>query len=104
MAITIEIKRPSGNITVTPWSRGSSTSMVLRRAPTGPQPVVVEETKINRPREGSNEKPRITGSGSLTIPFEDMMLRDADTTHGEGDFVFTREDLLEIADKVWAET
>lgn len=75
--------------------------MVLRQGPASREPVVIEEIKINRPAKGSDQEPHVTGPNSLTIPFKNIMLRDADRDQGEGDFEFTRQDLLRIAGQVW---
>lgn len=90
--ITIDIKRGSGNIIFTAWER--------RRWPTvqypDPEPVAVEKVTIKRP-EGSN-CPRIEGN-QITIPFEQLLLRQPG--EGERDFIFSKEDLLQVAEAAW---
>ncbi|WEW54622.1 hypothetical protein PRK78_000042 [Emydomyces testavorans] len=91
-AISIDIKRPSGNIYITSWERGT---MPTRNHPY-PDPRVVQEVKIFRPKQG--QSPRVTGD-ALVIPFQHLTLRAP--AEGEGDFIFTRDELLEIAEDVW---
>ncbi|KAK2800343.1 hypothetical protein FQN50_008159 [Emmonsiellopsis sp. PD_5] len=95
MALSIDIKRPGGDIFFTTWKRGIP---VPPRASSNPEPQAMQEIKIERGRAGQ-QQPNITGSNNLVIPFQSIMLRQPG--QGEGDFVFTREDLLEVAEEVW---
>ncbi|KAL1952828.1 hypothetical protein VTO42DRAFT_4117 [Malbranchea cinnamomea] len=91
-AISIDIKRPSGNIYITLWKRGTATE----RYP-NPNPEAIQEIQIHRGKDG--KPPTLTG-GELKLTFQQMMLRDPG--QGEADFVFTREELLDdLAKAVW---
>ncbi|PGH32384.1 hypothetical protein GX50_04809 [[Emmonsia] crescens] len=94
MALSIDIKRPSGTIFITAWKRGAP---IPPRMSFNPEPQATQEIKIERGKAG--EKPYITGDSNLTIPFEYIMLRKPG--QGEVDFVISREDLLEVAEGVW---
>ncbi|PGH27588.1 hypothetical protein AJ80_00830 [Polytolypa hystricis UAMH7299] len=80
MAISFEIKRRNGNIFITAWKP-------------------IQEIKICRAKVG--QRPYVTGDNNLIIPFPYIMLRNPNSDQGEHDLVFTRKDLLEIADDVW---
>ncbi|OJD17419.1 hypothetical protein AJ78_02491 [Emergomyces pasteurianus Ep9510] len=92
VAISIDIKRQSGNIYVNSYEPGR---MPTRNHP-NPEPKHVQEIAMSRGKDG--QPPSLTG-GNLIIPFHKLMLRHP--RHGESDFIFTREDLLEVADAVW---
>ncbi|EEQ83610.1 uncharacterized protein BDCG_00415 [Blastomyces dermatitidis ER-3] len=94
MALSIDIKRPSGTIFITAWKRGAP---IPPRMSSNPEPQATQEIKIERGKAG--QKPHITGNSNLTIPFENIMLRRPG--QGEVDFVISREDLLEVAEGVW---
>ncbi|KAK2839319.1 hypothetical protein FQN49_006257 [Arthroderma sp. PD_2] len=94
MAISIDIKRPSGNIYITSWERGL---MPTRNHP-HPDPKVVDEVKVFR---GKNGQPARVEGVDLVIPFQDMLLRPANPSQGEGDFTFTHAELLQLAEAVW---
>lgn len=86
-AITIDIKR-SGNIYIIRWRRS---------AHAGAEVEAVQEIKIYRGKGG--QAADLMG-GELIIPFKHMMLREPES--GEGDFIFTRDDLLhDLADAIW---
>ncbi|KAM5439691.1 hypothetical protein MferCBS31731_004448 [Microsporum ferrugineum] len=93
-AISIDIKRTSGNVYITLWERGA----ILTRQHPQPEPRVVGEMRICRGMDG---RPTRVEGADLTIPFHDMLLRAPDTDWGEGDFIFTKEELLELAEDVW---
>ncbi|KAK2796325.1 hypothetical protein FQN51_009415 [Onygenales sp. PD_10] len=95
MTLSIDIRRPSGNIFFTTWKRGI---LIPPRTSSNPEPQAMQEIKIERGRAGQQQL-NITGGNSLVIPFQSIMLRQPG--QGEGDFVFTREDLLEVAGEVW---
>lgn len=92
LGISIDIKRTTGNIYVTSWERGA----IPTRHHPNPDPRIVQEIKIYRGQNG--QPPCLTGD-DLVIPFHKMMLRSPG--QGEGDFVFTKEELLELAEGVW---
>lgn len=90
--VTIDIKR-SGDIYITQWRRPA----VTNQRPDPEPEEAVEEIKIFRGKSG--QAARITG-GELRIRFQHMMLRDPGP--GEGDFVFTRDELLDdLAEAIW---
>ena len=60
MVLTIDIKRQSGSITITSWRRGSS-KVPPPRPRDHPEPVVVQEVKIERPAKDSEQEPFVTG-------------------------------------------
>ncbi|OJD15377.1 hypothetical protein AJ78_04347 [Emergomyces pasteurianus Ep9510] len=88
MAISIDIKRQSGNIYVTSWERGIQ----------HPYPEInpIQEIKISRGKDG--KPPTLTGN-DLVIPFRQMMLRPP--THNAKDFIFTKGELLRIGRVIW---
>ncbi|KLJ05481.1 hypothetical protein EMPG_11060 [Blastomyces silverae] len=92
MAVSIDIKRQSGNIYVTSWAQGR---MPARQHPR-PAPKRIQEIVISRGQDG--QPPNLTGD-DLIIPFHQVMLRHP--CSGETDFVFTKEDLLKVAQSVW---
>lgn len=96
MGVTVDIKKSSGNIFITSWRRGAP---VLPRTHMDPEPEQIQEIKILRGKAG--QKPLVTGDNNLVVPFEDIMLRLPSIAQGEGDFIFTREELLEIAETIW---
>jgi hypothetical protein len=98
MAISMDIKRPSGNIYITTWEP-EAMAMATRRHPS-PEPIISQEIKIYRGQNGRPPEVRPSPNSSLVIPFHSMMLRKP-VGQSEGDFVFTGEDLLEIAERVW---
>ncbi|PGH11385.1 hypothetical protein AJ79_04886 [Helicocarpus griseus UAMH5409] len=81
MGITVDIKRPSGKIFFTTWRRGT---------PVPPRTAA---------RGKNGEQETISGDENITVPFSAIMLRDR--AEGETDFILTREELLEVAEKVW---
>ncbi|PGH03266.1 hypothetical protein GX51_04136 [Blastomyces parvus] len=93
LAISIDIKRQSGNIYVNSWEQPERTP--TRQHPR-PAPKPVQEIVISRGEDG--QPPKVTGN-DLIIPFHQMMLRYP--RPGETDFVFTKEDLLKVAQRVW---
>ncbi|PGG98072.1 hypothetical protein AJ80_09590 [Polytolypa hystricis UAMH7299] len=92
LAITIDIKQPSGNIYITAWKRGA----IQTRLHPNPEPRAIQEIKIFR---SSHPQPILTG-GDLVIPFHQIMLRNP-TGPREGAFIFTKDDLWELAEGVW---
>ncbi|KAK2814017.1 hypothetical protein FQN50_000421 [Emmonsiellopsis sp. PD_5] len=88
LGITIDIKRPSGNIYITSWERGG---MPTRLHP-NPEPRPMQEIKISR-------NPTSLTGDDLVIPFHQMMLRNPGPR--EGDFVFTKNELQDLAEGVW---
>ncbi|KAF3893759.1 hypothetical protein GTR04_3729 [Trichophyton interdigitale] len=95
-AITIDIKRPSGDVYVTLWERGAAQSRQHPR----PEAKAVSTLDIFRGQHGNPA--RLEGT-DIAVPFKDMLLRDPDTSHGEADFIFSQAELLEIAEDVWAD-
>lgn len=96
MGVTIDIKKQTGNIVISSWRRGAPTPP---RTPTNPEPEMIQEIRIYRSNQ--NGKSYVTGDNNLVIPFEHMMLRKPNVDQGEGDFILTRGELLEIAETVW---
>ncbi|OAX79724.1 hypothetical protein ACJ72_05909 [Emergomyces africanus] len=94
MALSIDIKRPSGTIFITAWKRGAPIPPTMSF---NPEPQATQEIKIERAKAG--QKPHVTGDSNLIIPFEHIMLRKPG--QGEVDFVISQEDLLELAEAVW---
>ncbi|EFE32606.1 uncharacterized protein ARB_00431 [Trichophyton benhamiae CBS 112371] len=94
--ITIDIKRESGNVYVTLWERGAAPSRQHPR----PEARAVSTLNIFRGQHGNPA--RLEGT-DIALPFKDMLLRDPDPGHGEGDFIFSQAELLEIAENVWAD-
>ncbi|PGG99652.1 hypothetical protein GX51_06207 [Blastomyces parvus] len=94
MALSINIKRPTGAIFITAWERGAP---IPPGMPSNPEPQATQEIKIERGKAG--QEPDVAGDSNLTIPFEYIMLRKP--SQGEMDFVISREDLLEMAEGVW---
>lgn len=94
--ISIDIKRPSGNITVAAWEAGATAT---RKHP-NPAPRAVHQMKITR--QGNSHAPAVTGD-DITIPFFNLLLRQPRPHSAEGNFVFTRAEVLEIAEEVWDE-
>ncbi|EFR03395.1 hypothetical protein MGYG_06394 [Nannizzia gypsea CBS 118893] len=95
-AISVDIKRPSGNIYITSWERG----IVPTRHHPYPDLRVVEELKIFRGKNRQPPPPRVEGM-DIVIPFYDLLLRPPNPAHGETDLKFTKAELLEIAEVVW---
>jgi hypothetical protein len=89
MVITIDIKHPSGNIYINTWERAE----LPTSANPNPEPCAVQEVKIFRHL-------RSAIGDHLVIPFRDLMLRPA-VGPTEGNWVFPREELLKLADRVW---
>lgn len=94
--ITIDIKRPSGDVYVTLWERGAAQSRQHPR----PEAKAVSTLDIFRGQYGNPA--RLEGT-DIAVPFKDMLLRDPDTSHGEDDFIFSQAELLEIAEDIWAD-
>ena len=94
MAMSIDIKRPSGNITISGWRAGAQAT---RNHP-DPAPVEIYKMKISRGEKGQG--PSVTGD-NLTIPFYDLILRQPHRNTPERDFVFTKEEMLEVAEMAW---
>ena len=88
-AITIHI-RGRGRITIEQWARN--------QRPDGSMDLRFPEQKIEIQRSPEQNSPRVTGK--LTLPFRDIFLRDKKGK--ETDFVLTRSDMEEIAERVWA--
>ncbi|EFQ98958.1 hypothetical protein MGYG_01970 [Nannizzia gypsea CBS 118893] len=94
MAVSIDIKRTSGNIYITLWERGV---MPTRNHP-NPDPKVVGEVKLFR---GKNGRPARVEGADLVVPFKYILLRSPDRSQGEGDFTFTKAELLQLAETIW---
>jgi hypothetical protein len=89
LALSIDIKRQSKNIYVTSWERGA---MPTRQHPR-PDPKTRQEIIIYRDLNGQG--PRVIPNVALIVPFHELMLRNP--RPGESDFIFTPDDLLQIA-------
>lgn len=89
MAISIDIKRPSGDIYICSWERG-----IPSPADPEPQPLKLQEIKI------SPTKPASYTGDPLKIQFSKLLLRQP-SPPAENDFVFSKEDLLDMAERVW---
>ncbi|EZF77072.1 hypothetical protein H105_01707 [Trichophyton soudanense CBS 452.61] len=94
--ITIDIKRVSGNVYVTLWERGAAPSRQ------NPRPEARALSTLNIFRGQHGNPARLEGT-DIALPFKDMLLRDPDPSYGEGDFIFSPAELLEIAENVWAD-
>lgn len=92
LAISLDIKRPSGNLYITSWEQGNSSSIQNPR----PQPQPLQKIRIDRGKHG--QPPSMTGDDFI-VPFERLMLRDP--SEGEGDLVIKQRDLLQLAASVW---
>ncbi|KAK2733474.1 hypothetical protein FQN55_003345 [Onygenales sp. PD_40] len=88
LGLTIDIKRPSGNIYLTSWERGR---MPTRLHP-NPEPRPIQEIKVSR-------NPTSLTGDDLVIPFHQLMLRTPGPR--ERDFIFTKTELQGLAEKVW---
>lgn len=88
--ITIDVKRPSGNIYITAWERGDGK---------WPEPRATQDVGIFR---GENGRPSDVNGDDLVLKFRHLLLRDPVENHGERDFIFTKRELLEeIGERTW---
>ncbi|GFF36301.1 hypothetical protein IFM58399_04505 [Aspergillus lentulus] len=93
--ITIAVQKKREAITIDKWE---AISRPTRGDPGKMVPEVVQ--KVTMTREGGDAPVHITGA-PLIIGFEKLFLRPAEEEKGEGDVVFSRDNLAEIADLVW---
>lgn len=90
--ITVDIKR-SLRIIITAWERGATPTVQYP----DPAPVVKERVSITRPTNW--REPVLVGTQFITVPLRQLLLREP--PEGEENFVFSREDILDIADRIW---
>ncbi|GFF65121.1 hypothetical protein IFM62136_06194 [Aspergillus lentulus] len=93
--ITIAVQKRREAITIDKWE---AISRPTRGEPGKMVPEVVQ--KVTMTREGGDAPVHITGA-PLIIGFEKLFLRPAEEEKGEGDVVFSHDNLAEIADLVW---
>lgn len=96
IVITIAVQKKREAITIDKWE---ATSRPTRGDPGKTVPEVVQKVTITR--EGGDAPVHVTGA-PLIIWFEKLFLRPAEEEKGEGDVLFSHDDLAEIADKVWS--
>lgn len=94
LGISIDIKRPNDNFYIIAWEQGAQPTV---QNP-WPEPRQTQTIRINR---GQNGQPATLNGNNLVIPFRHLMLRDPGP--GEHDLVFTREELLDLAEATWDE-
>jgi hypothetical protein len=93
--ITIAVQKRREAITIDKWE---AISRPTRGDPGKMVPEVVQ--KVTMTRQGGGAPVHITGA-PLVIGFEKLFLRPAEEEKGEGDVVFSHDDLAEIADLTW---
>lgn len=93
LAITIEIKRATGNIIITTWERAAEPTVNHPNS----EPRRLQQVKIFRGKGGQQYS--CTGDQSIVIPFKKLLLEEP--SESEGDIVMMRDDLEEIAENIW---
>ncbi|PGH23019.1 hypothetical protein AJ80_02934 [Polytolypa hystricis UAMH7299] len=98
----IDINRGSHNIYISSWELARPYDTRSGRVSTRANGSLPPPRRLQRVKlvPGRNGQPPVVEGGDLRLPFRNLALRDPGPN--EGDFIFTRDILWDIAEPVWA--
>ncbi|CUS15698.1 unnamed protein product [Tuber aestivum] len=95
IVLLVSVSSPQQKIHIEQWEDRNTPNPYI--TPNNPNPLVIRPTKINEINIYGNT---VTGA-PLRLPFHAIFLRPP--VAGEGDIVFTAQDLLDYAEDVWGD-